>query len=226
MKIYSKKHIKTPKKAKITSFDSHWTDGLSRRNFIKGSVAASLLASIAGCKPSVENSDADKSAAKKPLINQSNDVVKLSSYTFSNKQHIDLQAVYMRLFPDDDDGPSANDLNVLTYLEWAMTDQSNINDGDPEFIKKGLGWLNQFANDDHGKDFVNLDEETQDALISTTSKSDSGRKWLSILIYYLIEALTLDPYYGGNTNRVGWQWLQYQGGFPNPVKGKTYRDFT
>ena len=131
----------------------------------------------------------------------------------------------MRLFPDDGDGPSADDINVLTYLEWAMTDENNKADGDPEFIVKGIGWLNQFANDDHGKDFVDLDTKTQDAIITATAKSDAGRNWLSILIYYLIEALTLDPYYGGNTNGIGWQWLQYQGGFPNPIKGKTYRDF-
>lgn len=225
MKVYNKNKNNKTNKAQITAFENHWTSGINRRTFIKGSVAASLLASIAACKPSTEEyGKTDKTISKK-LINQSSDNVVLSDHTFSHKQHIDLQSVYMRLFPDDGDGPSADDINVLTYLEWAMTDENNAADGDPEFIIKGLGWLNQFANDDHGKDFVDLDSITQDKIITATAKSDAGRNWLSILIYYLIEALTLDPFYGGNTNGVGWQWLQYQGGFPHPATGKTYRDF-
>lgn len=225
MKIYSEKYHKITTKSKITSFESHWTSGINRRTFIKGSVAASLLASIVACKPSVEEYGNTNYIIAKELINQSNDIVVLTDYTFSHKQHIDLQSVYMRLFPDDGDGPSADDLNVLTYLEWAMTDQKNRDDGDPEFIIKGLGWLNQFANDDHGKDFVKLDTIIQDELITATSKSDAGRNWLSILIYYLVEALTLDPFYGGNTKGIGWKWLEHQGGFPHPITGKTYRDF-
>ena len=223
MKIYSKNHNKKSSKAKITAFEDHWTKGLNRRTFIKGSVAATLLASIAACKPSVEEFSTSDKVPEKELINQSSDIVELSNYTFSHKQQLDLQSVYMRLFPDDGDGPSANDLNDL---EWAMTDEKNSKDGDPEFIIKGLGWLNQFSNDEHGKDFIALETVTQDMLIDATSKSEAGRRWLSMLIYYLIEALTLDPYYGGNTKGIGWQWLQYQGGFPNPVKGKTYRDFS
>ncbi len=205
----------------ISTMDSHWTDGIDRRDFIKSSLAVSLLASLIGCKPSSD----EKQFSGEPLINKSPDIVQLGDYVFTKKQHIDLQAIYMRLFPDDGDGPSANDLNVLTYLEWAMTDQKNIDDGDPAFIVKGIGWLNQYANDEYDDDFVNLSNTQQDDLINKTSKSDAGRNWLSLLTYYLVEALTLDPYYGGNTNQIGWQWLEYKGGFPNPVAGKTYRDF-
>ena len=224
MKVYNqpRKHQKKPT---ISQFVAHWTTGIDRRAFIKSSLAVSLLASIAGCKPSVGELGSENIVEKVTLINQSSDVVALADYTFSNKQHKDLQAIYMRLFPDDGDGPSANDLNVLTYLEWAMTDERNINDGDPEFIIKGIGWLNQFANDEHGKDFVDLSHALQDELITQTAKSDAGNNWLSILTYYLVEALTLDPFYGGNTNQIGWNWLQHQGGFPHPIAGKTYRDF-
>ena len=219
-KNYQNKYIN---KSDKSQGKPHWTTGLNRRDFIKGSLAVSLLASIAGCKPSVEEYGTKTTTVS--LINQSADVVSFDDYTFTNKQHRDLQAIYMRLFPDDGDGPSAIDLNVLTYLEWAMTDEKNISDGDPEFIVKGIGWLNQFANDDHGKDFVDLSNDVQDQLITQTAKSDVGSNWLSILTYYLVEALTLDPYYGGNTNQIGWKWLQHQGGFPHPTTDKTYRDF-
>lgn len=131
----------------------------------------------------------------------------------------------MRLFPDDGDGPSANDLNVTTYLEWAMTDDENINDGDPEFIIKGIGWLNQLAHDEVGMRFRDGSDKQQDELITQTIDSDAGRRWVSLLLYYVVEAVTLDPFYGGNTNQIAWQWLEHQGGFPHPIQGKTYRDF-
>jgi len=226
MKIYNRTRFKQSKKSKIAKFQEHWTNGINRRTFIKGSVAASLLASISACKPNIDEYTKPVDLTKKSLINQDKDIVSFSEYTFTEKQHLDLQSVYMRLFPDDGDGPSADDLNVLTYLEWAMTDPKNIADGDPQFIIKGLGWLNQYTHDKLGKNFVDLDAETQDEFLANTAKSDAGRNWMSILTYYLIEALTLDPYYGGNTNQIGWKWLEHQGGFPQPIKGKTYRDFT
>jgi gluconate 2-dehydrogenase gamma chain len=219
MKTYSHQNRKYPNKPKLSQFESHWTSGINRRDFVKSSLAISLLAGLVSCKPSVD----DKST--EPLIKQSDKTVKLSGQVFTDSQQLDLQAISMRLFPDDGDGPSADDLNFLTYLEWAMTDEQNVSDGDPEFIAKGIGWLNQFANDDYSKDFKDLGIETQDKLLTTTAKSDAGENWMALLVYYLIEALALDPYYGGNPDQVGWKWLQHQGGFPHPIAGKTYRDF-
>lgn len=222
MKVY-KHNKKFRNKAQICQFKNHWTTGLNRRDFVKSSLAASLLAGLVACKPSI-NDTPDKTSPE-PLIKPSKDTVQLGDYVFTKKQHQDLQAVSMRLFPDDGDGPSADDLHFLTYLEWAMTDEQNITDGDPEFIAKGIGWLNQFANDDYGKNFKDLSTDIQDKLLTATAKSDAGENWMALLVYYLIEALALDPYYGGNPNQIGWKWLQHQGGFPHPIKGKTYRDF-
>ena len=222
MKVYSTKHNKHPNKPINCQFEQHWSNGINRRDFMKGSVAVSILAGLSACKPSVENKFKNKQIE---LIRQTENTVKLKDRVFTNKQLLDLQAISMRLFPDDGDGPSANDLNFLTYLEWAMTDEQNVADGDPEFIVKGIGWLNQFANDDYDKDFKDLPEKIQDKLLTTTAKSDAGERWMALLIYYLIEALALDPFYGGNTNQIGWQWLKHQGGFPQPITGKTYRDF-
>ena len=225
MKTYSHQSRKYPNKPRLSQFENHWTTGINRRDFVKSSLALPLLASLSGCKPTVEDQSPPKANKEVSLLHQSADTVRLKDFVFSKKQLLDLQAISMRLFPDDGDGPSADDLHFLTYLEWAMTDEQNIADGDPEFIAKGIGWLNQFANDDHSKDFKDLPITTQDALLTTTAKSDAGERWMALLIYYLIEALALDPYYGGNPNQVGWNWLQHQGGFPHPVAGKTYRDF-
>ena len=223
MKHYSKSagdahYLK--QKPTITAFKEHWTQGINRRSFIKSAAAVSLLAGISGCKPSVESPK-----EVKPKLKSTIPTVKIPSQTFSTEQKLDLDAIFMRLFPDDGDGPSANDLNVTTYLEWAMTDDENINDGDPEFIIKGIGWLNQLAHDEVGMRFRDGSDKQQDELITQTIDSDAGRRWVSLLLYYVVEAVTLDPFYGGNTNQIAWQWLEHQGGFPHPIQGKTYRDF-
>lgn len=209
-------------KPQISPFMPHWTTGINRRDFIKSSLAVSLLATITACKPNISESPVKKT--KKLISNIP--TVKIDKNTFSKEQQLDLDSIFMRLFPEDGDGPSANDLNITTYLEWAMSDEKNTADGDPEFIAKGIGWLNQLSNDNIGKIFRLATTKQQDKLITETVGSDAGRNWISILLYYVVEALTLDPFYGGNTNQVGWNWLEHQGGFPQPIQGKTYRDFS
>jgi gluconate 2-dehydrogenase gamma chain len=45
---------------------------------------------------------------------------------------------------------------------------------------------------------------------------------LSLLLYYIFEALLSDPVYGGNPGGIGWQWLEHQPGFPRPPADKIY----
>ena len=202
--------------------NNHWTVGVNRRQFIKSASVLAVLTPLLACKPKIIVADLNNSSN---LINQSSEVVELKEYIFTNKQHKELLSVYMQMFPDNGDGPSAKDLNILTYLEWALTDERNRKDGDADFIKQGLIWLNQYSQEKYSDDFVNLSEKKQMTLLEVTAESEQGKRWMSILSYYLIEALTLDPYYGGNTNQIGWQWLKHRGGSPSPSKGRTYRDF-
>jgi gluconate 2-dehydrogenase gamma chain len=189
--------------------------GLNRRAFLKTSMAISLLAGLPGCKP--QKTETEQS---KQYISSKN-----NKQTFSQSQLNVLDAVQMQLFPDDGNGPSARDINATKYLEWAMSDQQNIEDGDPEFIANGVGWLNDLATQTQGDSFVDLDTIKQDKVLRQIATSNAGENWLSMLMYYLTEALLLDPVYGGNTNSSGWNWLEHQAGFPAPVLGKTYRDF-
>ena len=93
--------------------------GLNRRAFLRTSMAISLLAGLPACKaaaPELKNLQTDNSTAAR-------------KNTFSDSQKKDIDAVQMQLFPDDGNGPSARDINGLDYLEWAMSDQQNIDDG-------------------------------------------------------------------------------------------------
>lgn len=211
-----KNAINTPKDdkrgASNRAYQGALASGLNRRAFLRSSVALSLLSGLAACNLSFD---------------EQNDVVTLgeSKDYFTVEQHQILDAVQMQLFPDDGDGPSARDLNAVAYLEWAMTDPGNIDDDDPSFIAKGIGWLDDLAKQTQGESFVKLTLLQQDRVLKQVAGSSQGESWLSLLMYYLSEALMLDPVYGGNPNGIAWQWLQHQAGFPAPIIGKTYRDF-
>ncbi len=189
--------------------------GLNRRAFLRSSIALSLLSGLASCNLSFDEQDEVVTSTTS----------KAKDYFTAEQQQI-LDAVQMQLFPADGDGPSARDLNALAYLEWAMTDPENIDDGDPSFIVKGIGWLDDLSKQTLGTGFIKLTSTQQDTVLKQVAGSSQGESWLSLLMYYLAEALMLDPIYGGNPNGIGWQWLQHQAGFPAPVAGKTYRDFT
>ena len=144
---------------------------------------------------------------------------------FNPQQKKIIETVQQHLLPDDGDGPDAKAINAYGYLEFALTDAKNIADGDPEYIVKGIGWLEDLSKQSQGDSFLKLPQDKQSQLLERIATSSAGENWLSLLIYYLTEALLLDPIYGGNTEQKGWQWLEHQAGFPRPVKGKTYRDF-
>ena len=194
---------------------SAYSCGLNRRAFLRQTGAAALLLGLLGAKPGVVVA-ADKVEAE--TVSSEED--------FSFHAQAVIEAVQMQLFPDDGDGPSARDLNAFRYLTWALEDPDNKADGDKVFILQGVGWLEELAKSTQGSSFIKLGASEQDAVLKQISKSSAGENWLSLLLYYLLESLTLDPVYGGNTDGIGWQWLEHQPGFPRPVEGKTYLDFS
>jgi len=186
--------------------------GFSRRSFLAAML--SLLTGLIAPKPCLSKLDM-----------QANDQVLLLADKFSEPQRAVLKAVQLQLFPADGDGPSAADINALAYLEWALTDPDNIEDGDKVFIIKGIGWLEALSQQTHAKSFVKLSMPQQQKMMQTISKSKAGDNWMSLLIYYLLEALLLDSVYGGNPDGIGWQWLGHQPGFPRPTTTKNYRHY-
>ncbi|WP_076414556.1 gluconate 2-dehydrogenase subunit 3 family protein [Shewanella sp. UCD-KL12] len=198
----------------VSAYDS----GLNRRAFLRQSGAAAVLLGLIGAKPGITVAgEVDKT--------DTTDNTSSPESEFSPHDQAVVEAVQMQLFPDDGDGPSAKALNAFRYLTWALEDPDNKADGDKGFILKGVGWLEALAKSTQGDSFIELTLSKQDAVLQQISKSRAGENWLSLLLYYLLESLTLDPIYGGNTDGIGWQWLEHQPGFPRPIEGKTYLDF-
>ncbi|WP_065188476.1 gluconate 2-dehydrogenase subunit 3 family protein [Shewanella woodyi] len=197
------------KPAFVTAYGS----GLNRRAFLRQTGAATVLLGLIGAKPSILQAQESESKVDELI-------------EFTPLAVTVVKAVKLQLFPDDGDGPSSEQLNSFQYLRWALEDPENQADGDKAFILQGVGWLEELAKSTHGVSFIKLSTKEQDTVLKQIAKSRAGENWLSLLLYYLLESLTLDPIYGGNPDGIGWQWLEHQPGFPRPVKGKTYLDFS
>lgn len=203
--------------------------GLNRRAFLRQSSIAVLFSTLAGCKPNIPKGEISESKgdslSEEKLSERKAPAFLSDIYIFDQHQKDTLVVVQMILFPDDGDGPSATDINALSYLEWTLTDPDNDADGDGDFIAQGIGWLDSLSEQTQGSQFIKLKAEQQNKVLTQISQSSAGENWMSMLIYYLMEALLFDPVYGGNPNGIGWTWLNHQPGFPAPDEKANYRNF-
>ena len=132
-----------------------------------------------------------------------------------------LDAVLVHLLPTSDSGPDAKDIQALQYLYNVVNQQPTAQD-EIDFIFKGVGWLNDFSQQQHQQNFIELTTEQKEKLLRAISRSTAGENWLNNLIGYIFEAMLSPPSYGGNPNGIGWQWLGHQAGFPLPKVGQRY----
>jgi gluconate 2-dehydrogenase gamma chain len=187
--------------------DSSHVSRLGRRAFLfRGGATLATVAALAGLPY----------ALRKDLTRETAFVV------FSNQQRRTVSGVQEHLFPRGPDSPGATDINASTYLEWAIT-ASGVDPDTRNTIVNGVSRLQDATLDGFDVPFTDLDDAQQEQLLRyIADKTRWGRAWLSLMLYYIFEALLSDPAYGGNPEGIGWRWLQHQPGFPTPPSDKIY----
>ncbi len=180
---------------------------LGRRSFLlSGGAAIVTAAALAGLPY----------ALRKDLTRETSFVL------FSTEQKHTVSAVQEHLFPKGSDSPGAADINATAYLEWAIT-APGIDPDTRNTIVNGVGRLQDSSLERFDVPFTGLDDEQKEQLLRyLADKTRWGRAWLSLILYYVFEALLSDPAYGGNPNEIGWRWLQHRPGFPRPRADKIY----
>lgn len=133
-----------------------------------------------------------------------------------------IAAVQEQLFPKEPDSPGASDINAASYLK-NLIDEPQFDRHEQNFILNGPTWLNDLANNQHGKPFPQLSSAQQQQLLQEIAQSTAGENWLSLLLSYIFEALLSSPIYGGNPDGIGWRWLEHNPGFPQPNATNTYQ---
>ncbi len=180
---------------------------LGRRSFLlRGGAALATVTALAGLPY----------ALRKDLTRETLFVL------FSPQQRHTVSTVQEHLFPKGPDSPGAADINAAAYLEWAIT-APEIDPDTRNTIVNGVDRLQDASRERFEVPFTDLnDEQSEQLLRYLADKTRWGRAWLSLMLYYIFEALLSDPAYGGNPDEIGWRWLQHQPGFPRPPADKIY----
>jgi len=132
-----------------------------------------------------------------------------------------IDVVQNHLFPSESDSPGAKEINAITYLQNIIASPT-IEQDEREFIMNGVKWLNDLSLEKQEAVFTQLSYSQRTEMLHQITKTKAGRKWISKLLTYILEALLSDPVYGGNPAGIGWKWLNHHPGFPRPPKHKPY----
>ncbi len=170
----------------------------SRRNFIGGLLAGTVLAS--GNLKAVNISSGD---------------------ILTDDQFQLIRSVQQILLPSDGNGPGAKDIIADTYLLWVLSD-IRMDPEEKEYIINGMGWVDETAEEEFSMGYNKLSQEKKEELIEIISREKWGRSWLGVILSFIFEALLSDPQYGGNPDNIGWNWLGYNGGSPRPTIPNLY----
>jgi len=180
---------------------------LGRRAFLlRGGAALATAAALAGLPY----------ALRKELTRETSFVM------FSARQLEAVAAIQEHLFPKSPDSPGAADINATVYLETSIT-AAGIDPDSRNTIVNGVSRMQDASRERFDILFSDLDFQQREQLLRYLADNTRwGRAWLSLLLYYILEALLSDPVYGGNPGGIGWRWLEHQAGFPRPPLDKTY----
>ncbi len=193
-----------------TTENSTQRNRLGRRTFLlRGGAALATIAALAGLPYAV----------RKNLTRETAFVL------FSTQQLKALAAVQEHLFPKSPDSPGAADINATAYLENAIT-APGIDPDSRNTIVNGVSRVQDASRERFDVAFNNLEYQQREQLLRyLADKTRWGRAWLSLVLYYIFEALLSDPVYGGNPGEIGWRWLEHQAGFPRPPADRIYGRF-
>ena len=179
---------------------------LSRRNFVKSLLSMAAISQL----PLLTSCINPKEKVNNTAFGQLNEFQKNI-----------LKEVQITLFPDDGNGPSAVDINALNYLQWVISD-TEMDPIEVKYIIDGISWVEETAQEEYAISFLKLSSNKKNFLITRISLENWGENWLSVILTFIFEALISDPQYGGNSNSIGWKWLQYNPGYPRPTTDLLY----
>lgn len=144
-----------------------------------------------------------------------------------------------RIFPEDDLGPGAKELNAAIYIDHQLASSWGVNARDyrqgpwyePEetqgeqvrlqrkdLFRLGLKELDRYSKEHHDSQFADLESEQQDEVLVTFEDGEandlsgvSSAEFFNLLRTLTIEGIYADPLYGGNKNMQGWAMRKYPG---------------
>jgi hypothetical protein len=125
------------------------------------------------------------------------------------------------LMPSDEYGPGAHDIYAERYFVWLMR-EGRLYAKDIETALGGFDALNETSRQVHGADFVELERAAQEEVVAAHTNNRMGDWWLGRILTWCYEAMYAHPVYGSNPNKVGYEWIGYVHGVPEPTAETRY----
>lgn len=125
------------------------------------------------------------------------------------------------LFPKTPNSPSASEINAHQFFVWMMSDPHFPQSEKDYYLEKLQQFKTQFE-EEYEKSFDLGSELEQTKFIEININESWFQGFLSRMITIIFEATLLDPIYGGNTDELGWQWLEHIPGSPRPNSDNKY----
>src|SRR5262249_21442960 len=125
-----------------------------------------------------------------------------------------LEAIVARLIPSDENGPGATEARAAHYIDRALTGPLRTS---RTAYADGLAALDTYAQSKKGAPFVKLSASDQDAMLTDLEKNiatgftPNAATFFNLVRTHTIQGTFCDPYYGGNANFVGWDFIGYPG---------------
>src|SRR3954469_20499693 len=135
--------------------------------------------------------------------------------SLTSKEAETADAVFERLFPADERHPGAREIGVVAYLDLAL---GGAYQGHIQTYRSGLASLDSVSQQRFGCAFGKAVAADQDAVLGELERGEvagwlapSQGEFFQLLGSHLQEGLFADPAYGGNREKLGWQFLEHPG---------------
>jgi gluconate 2-dehydrogenase gamma chain len=150
-----------------------------------------------------------------------------------------LEAIVARLIPADENGPGALEAGAPYFIDRALAGPLHSS---RQAYADGLAAIEAYAQSNKGAGFTQLRSADQDAILTDFEKNVPGdffpdaASFFNLVRTHAIQGTFCDPYYGGNSNFVGWDLIGYPGirmtvgegeqrlKAPEPIRKSAYND--
>jgi len=230
--------------------------GSSRRKFLRNSgvaaggvVVGSVLGGLIGFGGEQTNTS-ETTEQKTKVTSPGNPNAALMFFT--PDQYQTTMAAAERIYPADDNGPGAAELDVAIYIDHQLASPWGINAKDymlgpfypaestqqaqvkvlrKDLFLLGLKGLDDYSNQTFKNKFTGLDADQQDEVLTHFEQGDYSLSGVSSSIFFnLLRSLTIegvyaDPLYAGNKDMQGWAMRKFPGSrmnYNNEVKSETF----
>lgn len=141
---------------------------------------------------------------------------KVEALIFFSKFDNDLvKAIFARLIPGSPEDPGAVEAGAHVYIDRAL---AGYYQSQATTYRRGLIAVNAYSHSKYQKDFVDLDSNQQDSVLTDMEKGTatgftgpSATEFFNTLFLHAREGTFCDPAYHGNQNLVGWKMIGFDG---------------